>query len=96
LLAYNSWWQEGETIFCVQNDTTTHEQLGSWQVTSPMHCFPDVDVTPSKYGRIYNILSYDNQYDVTIGNFLDVHLSTLLKCWQVLWVVMGHMCNVNM
>jgi hypothetical protein len=27
---------------------------------------------------------------------LDVHMYTLLPCWQLLWVVMGHMCNVNM
>jgi hypothetical protein len=26
---------------------------------------------------------------------LDVHESTLLECWHVLWVAMGHMCNVN-
>jgi hypothetical protein len=28
LLAYNSWWQEGETTFRVQNNTTSHHQLG--------------------------------------------------------------------
>jgi hypothetical protein len=27
---------------------------------------------------------------------LNVHVSTLLECWQVLWVAMGHTCNVNM
>ncbi len=27
---------------------------------------------------------------------LDLHVSTLLKCWHVLWVLVGHMCNVNM
>jgi hypothetical protein len=27
---------------------------------------------------------------------LDVHVSTLSQCWQVLWVVVGCMCNVNM
>jgi len=27
---------------------------------------------------------------------VDVHVSTLSKCWQVLWVPVGCMCNVNM
>jgi hypothetical protein len=27
---------------------------------------------------------------------LDVHVSTLLKCWHVVWVAVGHMCHVNM
>jgi hypothetical protein len=27
---------------------------------------------------------------------LDVHVSTFSQCWQVLWVTMGCMCNVNM
>jgi len=27
---------------------------------------------------------------------MDVHVSILSKCWQVLWVPMGRMCNVNM
>jgi hypothetical protein len=27
---------------------------------------------------------------------LDVHVYILLQCWQLLWAVVGHMCNVNM
>jgi hypothetical protein len=26
---------------------------------------------------------------------LHVHVYILLQCWKILWVVMGHMCNVN-
>jgi hypothetical protein len=37
---------------------------------SPMHHFPIVDISPLGYGQIYNILFYDKQYDITIGNFL--------------------------
>jgi len=36
---YNPWWQEGETTFYVQNNTT-HQQLGNWHDISLMHCFP--------------------------------------------------------
>jgi hypothetical protein len=32
--------------------------------------FPVVDVLPPRYGQIYNILSNDQQYNITIGNFL--------------------------
>jgi len=55
--------------FYVQNNTTTYEQLGSWKDIFLMHHFPVVDVPPPRYGRIYNILSNDNQYDIIINNF---------------------------
>jgi hypothetical protein len=64
------WWQEGETTFHFQNNTTSHQQLGGWQFTYPMHYFPHVDVPSPRYGQIYNILLDDQKYDVTIGNFL--------------------------
>jgi hypothetical protein len=75
------------------------QHMNNWEVGKLfLQCIviPNVDVTPFKYGWIYNIFSYDNWYDITIGNFQDLHMFTLSKCWQVLWVVMGHMCNENM
>ncbi len=30
VIAYNSWWQEGETSFNLQINTTTHQQLGGY------------------------------------------------------------------
>jgi len=56
--------------FNLQNNTTTHQQLRGWHFTFPMHYFFTLGVLPFGYGQIYNILSDNKQYDVTIGNFL--------------------------
>ncbi len=56
--------------FRLQNNIVTHQQLGGWHLTYPMHYFPLVDVLSPRYGQIYNVLSYGQRYDVTIGNFL--------------------------
>jgi hypothetical protein len=70
---------EGETAFYFQINTT-HQQLGGWDLISSVHYFPTIDVPPPGYGGIYNIISYDKGYDVTIGNFL--------RCSHVYFVTM--------
>ncbi len=69
-MSYNSWCQEGETTFHLQSNTTTHQHLGGWHLITLMHYFPLVDVLPFRCGQIYNIVSNDEQYNVTIENFL--------------------------
>jgi hypothetical protein len=43
--------------------------------------FPIVNVSPPRYGWIYNIIFDDQQYNITIGNFL--------KCSCVYFVTMN-------
>jgi hypothetical protein len=77
----------------------TQQHTNNWEVGILFRqctIFPPIDVLPFRYGQIYNILSNDKQYNVTIENFLHLHVYILLQCWQLLWVAMGHMCNVNM
>jgi hypothetical protein len=57
--------------------------------------FPIVDVPPPKYGWIqYSFLMTTNMTSL-FPISLDVHVSTFSKCWEVLWVPVGCMCNVT-
>jgi hypothetical protein len=50
----------------------TQQHANNWEVGMLLlQCiiFPTIDVLPPRYGWIYNILSNDKQYDITIGNF---------------------------
>ncbi len=69
LLAYNLWWQEGETTF---NLKLTQRYTNNWEANILLFkctIFFIIDVPLPRYGWIYCILSYDKWYDVTIGNF---------------------------
>jgi hypothetical protein len=51
----------------------TQQHTNKWEVGilfTQCIVFPPVDVPLPMYGQIYNVLSNDQRYDVTIGNFL--------------------------
>jgi hypothetical protein len=50
--------------------TQQHKIIGKLALLLQCIIFPVVDALPPGYGQIYNIIFYDKQYDVTIGNFL--------------------------
>jgi hypothetical protein len=52
----------------------TQHHTNNWEVgilLTQCIIFPHVDVPSRRYRRIYNILSDDQRYNVTIGNFLE-------------------------
>jgi hypothetical protein len=51
----------------------TQQHTNNWEANilfTQCTVFPPIDVPSPRYGRIYNILSNDEGYDVTIRNFL--------------------------
>jgi hypothetical protein len=52
---------------------TQQQHTNNWEVDILfLQCIvpPPIDVSPFGYGKIYNIIYNDKQYDVTIGNIL--------------------------
>jgi hypothetical protein len=83
--------------FGLQINTTPHQQLGGWEITSLVHFFPCCWCPPHLGMDEFTVffhMTKDMMWLLEIS--LDVHVSTLSQCWQVLWVVVGCMCNVNM
>jgi hypothetical protein len=84
LLAYNSWWQKGETTFRLQINTA-HQQLGGWHVTFPMHYFPHYWCHVAwVWMNLQKKKLMTNDMTPLLEISLDVHAFTLAQCWQVL------------
>jgi hypothetical protein len=77
----------------------TQQHTNNWEAGKLLlQCtvFPTVDVPPPEYGQIYNILSNDNQYDITIGNFPGCSCVYFVKMLATFLGARGCMCNANM
>jgi hypothetical protein len=65
----------------------TQQHTNNWEANillTQCTIFPVVDVPLPGYGRIYNIFSDDQKYDVTIGNYLGcscVYFVKMLACF---------------
>jgi hypothetical protein len=63
---------------------------------SPMHHFPIVIFHHLGMDKFTIFFFMTNNMTSPLEISLDVHVFILSQCWQLLWVAMGHMCNVNM
>jgi len=77
--------------------SSNEHNMEGWDFTSLVHCFPCFWCPPNLGMDEFIILFHMTKGMMWLLEIsLNVHVSTLSQCWQVLWVAMGCMCNVNM
>jgi hypothetical protein len=94
-----TWWQEGETTFCLQINTIAHWARTNGKLASYFsNALFSLMLMSGELGRDEFIVIFLMTNDMTslLEISLDVHIYTLSPCWQLFWVAVGHMCNVNM
>jgi hypothetical protein len=74
----------------------TQQQLGGCHFTSPLLFSPLLMSHHLGMDEFTIFFLMTNDIMSLLEISLDVNVFTLSQCWQLLWVAVGHMCNVNM